>query len=86
MLRKLRLIVDPDAVWMVEDNGIAVGYCLGFPDINVLLKRISGKLFPFGWLRLLTGVKHLRDYRLFGLETPQLAGQSAGRADVHQPI
>jgi GNAT superfamily N-acetyltransferase len=67
MLRKLRLIVDPDAVWIVEDGGKAVGYCLGFPDINVLLRRIRGRLLPFGWLRLLTGVKQLRDYRLFGL-------------------
>jgi len=67
MLRKLKLIVDPDAVWIVEDNGKAVGFCLGFPDINVLLKRINGKLFPLGWARLLCGIKKLRDYRLFGL-------------------
>ena len=67
MLRKLKLIVDPDAVWIVEDKGRAVGFCLGFPDINVILKKTGGHLFPFGWLTLLTGVKKLRDYRLFGL-------------------
>ena len=67
MLKKLKLIVDPDAVWMVEDNGRPVGYCLGFPDINILLSRMGGHLFPFGWLSLLCGVKKLRDYRLFGL-------------------
>lgn len=67
MLKKLKLIVDPDAVWMVEDDGQPVGYCLGFPDINVLLARIRGRLFPFGWLSLLRGLKKLRDYRLFGL-------------------
>ena len=67
MLKKLKLIVDPDAVWMVEDNGKPVGYCLGFPDINSLISRIGGRLLPFGWLRLITGLKKLRDYRLFGL-------------------
>lgn len=67
MLKKLKLIVDPDAVWMVEDDGKPVGYCLGFPDINALLSRIRGRLLPFGWLTLLRGVKKLRDYRLFGL-------------------
>ena len=67
MLRKLKLVVDPDAVWIVEDDGKAVGFCLGFPDINVILKRIRGKLFPFGWASLLLGAKKLRDYRLFGL-------------------
>ena len=67
MLKKLKLIVDPDAVWMVEYEGKPVGFCLGLPDINILLKRINGNLLPFGWARLLLGVKKLRDYRLFGL-------------------
>ncbi len=67
MLKKLKLIVDPDAVWMIEDGSRVVGYCLGFPDINILLKRIKGSLFPFGFIRLLRGLKKLRDYRLFGL-------------------
>ena len=67
MLQKLRLIVDPDAVWMAEYNGQAVGFCLGFPDINRIVKRIRGRMLPFGWACLLLGVKRLRDYRLFGL-------------------
>ncbi len=66
MLKKLRLIVDPDAVWIVEDSGRPVGFCLGFPDINIILKAIGGKLLPLGWIKLL-GAKKLRDYRLFGL-------------------
>ena len=66
MLKKLRLIVDPDAVWIVEDDGLPVGFCLGFPDINIILKQIQGRLFPFGWIKML-GAKKLRDYRLFGL-------------------
>lgn len=67
MLKKLKMIVDRDAVWIVEDNATPVGYCLGFPDINILLKKINGSLFPFGFIRLLLGLKKLRDYRLFGL-------------------
>ena len=67
MLKKLKLIVDPDAVWIVEDKGKPVGYCLGFPDINIILKKINGKMLPFGWAKLLFGAKKLRDYRLFGL-------------------
>jgi GNAT superfamily N-acetyltransferase len=67
MLKKLKPVVDPDAVWMVEDEGVAVGFCLGFPDINIILKKINGRLFPLGWFSLLTGARRLRDYRLFGL-------------------
>ena len=86
MLRKLRLIVDPDAVWIVEDSGRAVGFCLGFPDINVILKRTGGRLFPFGWASLLFGAKKLRDYRLFGLAVhPDWPAHGAGCAYVRQP-
>jgi GNAT superfamily N-acetyltransferase len=67
MLKKLKMIVDPDAVWMAEHDGKPVGFCLGFPNINEILKKIDGRLFPFGWARLLLGVRKLRGYRLFGL-------------------
>lgn len=67
MLKKLKLIVDPDAVWIAEYKGKPVGFCLGFPDINIILKRIKGNLLPFGWAELIFGAKKLRDYRLFGL-------------------
>jgi GNAT superfamily N-acetyltransferase len=67
MIRKLKMIVDTDAVWMAEHNGEIVAYCLGFPDLNVILKKIRGRLFPFGFIRILKDIKKVRDYRLFGL-------------------
>jgi len=67
MFRKLRPIADPDAIWFVEDGGVPVGYCLGFPDLNQILRRIHGRLLPFGFLTLLTGLRKIRDFRLFGL-------------------
>lgn len=67
MLKKLKFIVDPDAVLIAEYNGSAVGFCLGFPDINGIIKDIGGKLFPFGWAVLLKRLKKITDYRLFGL-------------------
>jgi hypothetical protein len=67
MVKRLKLILDPDAIWFVEDHGNPVGYCLGFPDLNVILKKINGRLLPTGFITLLTGRKNLKDYRLFGL-------------------
>lgn len=67
MLKKLKLIVDPDAVWILEAEGRAIGYCLGFPDINIIFKKTKGRMLPFGWARLLLGVGKLKEYRLFGL-------------------
>jgi hypothetical protein len=67
MLRRLKPIADPEAVWFLEDDGVPVGFALGFPDLNVVLKRIGGRLLPFGFLRILLGIKRVKDYRLFGL-------------------
>ena len=65
--KKLKPIADPDAIWIVEDAGKPVGFCLGFPDINVILRKIRGRLIPFGFLTLLRMRRRLRDFRLFGL-------------------
>jgi hypothetical protein len=67
MIRRLKPIADPDAVWFVEDKGVPVGYALGFPDLNVILRRIGGHLLPFGFLQILFGAKKVKDHRLFGL-------------------
>lgn len=67
MFRKLRPIADPEAIWFVEDKGVPVAFALGFPDLNVILRRTGGKLLPLGFLPLLFGIRKIRDYRLFGL-------------------
>ena len=65
--KKLKPIADPDAIWIVEDAGRPVGFCLGFPDINIILRKIRGRLFPLGFIALLGKRRHLREFRLFGL-------------------
>jgi GNAT superfamily N-acetyltransferase len=65
--KKLKPIVDPDAIWIVEDAGEPVGFCLGFPDINIILRKIRGRLFPLGFLTLLRMRRRLQEFRLFGL-------------------
>ncbi len=76
MFRRLRPIADPDAVWFVEDNGKPVGFALGFPDINMILRQVGGRLFPAGFLKLLFEVRRVPDYRLFGLAVlPEYQGK-----------
>lgn len=41
MLRKLRTIIDRDAVLFVEDGGKPIGYFLRSPDLNAILRRIK---------------------------------------------
>ncbi|RKX73653.1 MAG: hypothetical protein DRP87_18510 [Spirochaetes bacterium] len=67
MIKRLRLIVDVDAVWFVEDRGEPVAFCLGYPDLNIIIKEIRGCLFPAGFIKILLKNKRLKDYRLFAL-------------------
>jgi len=44
-----------------------IGFAIALPDVNSLLKGLNGRLFPFGFLRLLRGIPRLRRYRMFAL-------------------
>ena len=50
---ELRVIIDPDLTLFVEVDGRTVGLSVTLPDINQVLKRVNGRLFPLGWLKLL---------------------------------
>jgi hypothetical protein len=66
--RDLKPVIQPKGVIFAEDPaGNPIGFAITIPDINRLLKGLNGRLFPFGWLRLLTGIPKLRNYRLFAL-------------------
>ena len=64
----LKQVIQPKGVLFAEDaNGRPVGFAIALPDINILLKGLNGRLFPFGWLKLLFGIQRLRNYRMFAL-------------------
>jgi len=63
----LKLIVDPDIIMLAEVNGEPIGYMIVLPDINIILKKLKGKLFPFGIFKLQRGIKKIRNYRVWGL-------------------
>ncbi len=68
MARDLKQIVNPDALLIAEDaDGNPIGFGLSLPDINTLLDGMNGRLFPFGWLKMLTGLKKLKNYRMWAL-------------------
>lgn len=56
--REFRQIADPSLVMFAELEGEPVGFALTLPDVNQVLKKIpSGKLLPFGFLKLLWHLK-----------------------------
>lgn len=65
--KKLRPIIFEPLNMIAELDGEPVAFMLTFPDINQVLKRINGKLFPFGWFHLL---KWLRAPKDAGMRVP----------------
>jgi hypothetical protein len=55
--KKLKPIIHPEINMIAELDGKPVAFMLTFPDMNDALKDIGGKLFPFGWIKLLAWLK-----------------------------
>jgi hypothetical protein len=49
----LKPVLDPDLVLFVELHGRAVACAVSLPDLNQVLKRMHGRLFPFGIVHFL---------------------------------
>ncbi len=64
MAADLKLIANPKTVLMAEKDGELVGVCIPLPDINQVLMKMNGRLFPFGLFRLLAGKKKIHALRL----------------------
>ncbi len=78
MARDLKQVVQPRGVLFAEDaQGKPIGFAIALPDVNSLLKGLNGHLFPFGWLKLLTGLPRLRRYRMWALGViPEYQGKA----------
>jgi ribosomal protein S18 acetylase RimI-like enzyme len=65
----MKQIVHPRALLIAEEEegGRPIGFAMSLPDVNLLLKGLDGRLFPFGWLKLLTGLPRLTQYRMWAL-------------------
>ncbi|PZN92296.1 MAG: N-acetyltransferase [Alphaproteobacteria bacterium] len=51
--KKLKPIVFEDLIRIAEYEGVPVGFMIALPDINELTRDLGGRLFPFGWAKLL---------------------------------
>ena len=51
--KSMKQILDPDLVFFVEIDGKTIGMSLTLPDANFVLKKMNGRLFPFGIIQAL---------------------------------
>jgi hypothetical protein len=62
--KKLKPIVFEDLIRIAEYEGVAVGFLIALPDINELTRDLGGRLFPFGWAKLLWRLRAPRVRRI----------------------
>ncbi len=60
-----KLIVDPRFFFMVEKDGDVVACSITLPDINPSVKKMNGRLFPFGWWHFTRAKKKAVGMRTF---------------------
>lgn len=60
----LKFLIVPSLTRIAEFEGRPVGCVFGLLDYNPLIKKSDGRLFPFGFLRMLFGRKHVKKVRL----------------------
>ena len=58
------MLIVPEMTAIAEIEGKPVGAVFGLLDYNPRIKEIGGRLFPFGFLKLLFGRKELKRVRL----------------------
>ena len=67
MAKQLKPVIVPDLVRFAEVEGRPVGFGMVMPDVNLALAKIRGRLYPFGFLRLLWNLPRIRQGRYMAL-------------------
>ena len=65
--KNLKQVLDENWAFIAERDGETLGAALTLPDINQVLKKMNGRLLPFGWLRFLLGRRKIDRVRVFAL-------------------
>jgi hypothetical protein len=79
MRRELQRVIDPDMFFIAEVDGRPEAVFLACPDYNVLLRRMNGRILPFGWVTYLLRRRRIREYVVYVYaSTPR--GEAAGVA------
>jgi GNAT superfamily N-acetyltransferase len=87
MAASLKHLIVPELTSMAEVDGKAIGCMFGILDYNPIIKKIDGRLFPFGFLHLLFGRKKLNKIRLVSTNViPEYQRWGVGVVLVHRIV
>lgn len=57
MGEQLKFLVPDDLIYVAEIDSVPVAFIVGLPNINEAISGLNGRLFPFGWAKLLWRLK-----------------------------
>ncbi len=63
----MKQVLDPDLAFFVEIDGKSAGVALCLPDANLVLKKMNGHLFPFGFIQALRYQNKIKWVRVWAL-------------------
>lgn len=70
--KEMKSVILPEYVYIAEMKGEPVGFALALPDINHMLKKCNGSLFPFGWFYFLKfNLRKIPTFRIIALGAKQ---------------
>lgn len=76
---ELRLLVVPEISIVAEAKGKPIGCIFGLLNYNPRIRAIGGRLFPFGWLRLLARKHQIKNMRVISANVlPEYQGWGVG--------
>ena len=84
--KTLKPLLDEHWAFVAEKDGETIGAALTLPDYNQVLKRMNGRLLPFGWLKFLWYRRKIDRVRVFALGVKrewQHAGVAARFYQLH---
>ncbi len=57
--KEMKTMVNENLLLIAEWKGEPIGFCMTIPDFNLAMKRVKGKLFPFGIFKFLLDRKKI---------------------------
>ncbi|NLM37774.1 MAG: N-acetyltransferase [Firmicutes bacterium] len=77
--------MDADLVYIARAGTEPIGFVVGLPDFNQVLKRLNGRLFPFGWVKYLWYKRRITGARIFiQFVVPRFRNKAVNSAIYHR--
>lgn len=62
---KLKPMADEDLIFIARSKGRPVGFAIALPNYNEVLKKLNGKILPFGFLKFFWYKRKIKGFRIF---------------------